>query len=198
MDGEDLGDRACPRQLAASRARRRKIHEPWGFRRCGRRVSRHRTVDGAGRPAVVVELREHRRRAHSLPGGRAVARDPGEPRCNGTRPHRLRCRVARQLHRIAGGSVARPQSRRLSGHPQCAALSPDRRGIRLGGGRGRPHRYRTGQLDFDTGPFVGPSAGGRQADTRIAAWRTQDQADVHDLAADDVDAPGRLDAIRSS
>ena len=48
-------------------------------------------------------------------------------------------------------------------------------------------------MDFDSRPFVGTAARCRQADSGTAARRQQDQADVHDLAADDDDTSGRVD-----
>ena len=63
----------------------------------------------------------------------------------------------------------------------------------LGGCRGRAHRNRSRQVDFDPRPLVGPAPRCRQADTRPAARRPQDQADVHDLAADDDDPPRRVE-----
>ena len=82
---------------------------------------------------------------------------------------------------------------RLPRHPQRAAIPPDRRCVGLGGGRGHTHRDRSRQMDFDTGPLVGSAPRCRQADTGPAARRPQDQADVHDLAADDDDPPRRIE-----
>ena len=110
VDGEDLDDRACPRQLAAGRSRRRQVHQPRSVRRGGRRVPGHRAVDCARRPKAVVEPRGHRRRTRALPGSRTAAGDPGEPRCDRARADRIRRRAARQLRRGARRSLARPES----------------------------------------------------------------------------------------
>ena len=163
-----MGHGARPRRFAPGGVRGREVHQPRGLRRCRGRLPGHRAVDRAGKPPPqprsertvggTAALRSRR----TAPLGALSAR-PDRPR-----RHCLRHHLAWFSGGVARGPLAGSQPRRLPRDPRRSALSPDRRGRGVGGGRRRADDRRTLRMDLGQGSFVGAPTRRRAPDSRLA------------------------------